>query len=181
MYSMFMKGYRRVVDGLERIELWVSTFLLGGLVLLVLLEVISRYLFNRPFPWVLELSMFLITYIIFIAVPALYKGRSLVIIEFVFKRLSEKIQKTISFLWELLIGFFFVYLMIASYHFLKVQMRYRSPGLDIPVAYFTLPLLFCSISMLIFNLYFILTHVETFLKGKGGMNGISNERREKET
>jgi TRAP-type C4-dicarboxylate transport system permease small subunit len=167
MYGTFMRGYKRVVDGLERIELWISTFLLGVLVLLVLLEVISRYLFNRPFPWVLELSMFLITYIIFIAVPALYKGRSLITIEFVFKRLSEKIQKTIIFLWELLIGFFFVYLMIASYQFLKVQMRYRSPGLDIPVAYFTLPLLLCSISMLIFNLYFILTHVGTFLKGKG--------------
>jgi len=167
MYSTFMKGYKRLIDQLERIELWISTFLLGVLVLLVLLEVISRYLLNRPFPWVLELSTFLITYIIFIAVPALYKGRSLVIIEFVFKRLPERIQKAILFLWELLIGFFFVYLMIASYQFLKVQMRYRSPGLDIPVAYFTLPLFLCSISMLIFNLYFILAHVGTFLKGKG--------------
>jgi TRAP-type transport system small permease protein len=167
MFSTFMKGYKRLVDQLERIELWISTFLLGVLILLVLLEVVSRYLLNRPFPWVLELSTFLITYIVFIAVPALYKGRSLVIIEFVFKLLSEKMQKTIIFLWELLIGFFFAYLMIASYQFLKVQMRYRSPGLDIPVAYFTLPLLLCSISMLIFNLYFILTHVGTFLKGKG--------------
>ena len=96
----------------------------------------------------------------------MYKGRSLVIIEFVFNRLSEKIQKTIAFLWELLIGFFFVYLMIASYQFMEVQMRYRSPGLDIPVAYFTLPLVFCSISMLIFNVYFILGHLEAFLKGK---------------
>ena len=92
---MFMKGYKRLVDGLERIELWMSTFLLGVLVLLVLIEVSSRYLFNRPFPWVLELSMFLITYIIFLAVPALYKGRSLITIEFIFKRLSEKIQETI--------------------------------------------------------------------------------------
>ena len=51
-----MKGYKWLVDGLERLELWISTFLLGVLILLVLLEVVSRYLLNRPFPWVLELS-----------------------------------------------------------------------------------------------------------------------------
>ncbi len=97
----------------------------------------------------------------------MYKGRSLVIIEFVFNRSApKKLNRSILFFWELLIGFFFVYLMIASYQFMEVQMRYRSPGLDVPVAYFTLPLLLCSISMLIFNLYFILGHLEAFLKGK---------------
>ena len=161
-----MRGYKRVVDRLERIELWISTFLLGVLIFIVLLEVVSRYLLNRPFPWVLELSTVLITYTVFIGVPAMYKGRSLVIIEFVFNRLPQKAQQIVLFFWELLIGFFFVYLMVASYQFMGVQMRYRSPGLDVPVAYFTLPLLLCSISMLIFNLYFILGHLEVLLKGK---------------
>lgn len=168
MYSTFLNGYRRLVNGLERIELWFATVLLGILILLVLLEVVSRYLFNRPFPWVLELSTVLITYAVFIGVPAMYKGRSLVIIEFVFNRLPGRIQQIVLFFWELLIGFFFIYLMVASYQFMGVQMRYRSPGLDVPVAYFTLPLLLCSISMLIFNLYFILCHLEAFLKGNRG-------------
>jgi len=168
MYSTFLNGYRRLVNGLERIELWFATVLLGILILLVLLEVVSRYLFNRPFPWVLELSTVLITYAVFIGVPAMYKGRSLVIIEFVFNRLPGRIQQIVLFFWELIIGFFFIYLMVASYQFMGVQMRYRSPGLDVPVAYFTLPLLLCSISMLIFNLYFILCHLEAFLKGNRG-------------
>jgi TRAP-type C4-dicarboxylate transport system permease small subunit len=82
--------------------------------------------------------------------------------------LPGRIQQIVLFFWELLIGFFFIYLMVASYQFMGVQMRYRSPGLDVPVAYFTLPLLLCSISMLIFNLYFILCHLEAFLKGNRG-------------
>ena len=168
MYSTFLNCYRRLVNCLERIELWFATVLLGILILLVLLEVVSRYLFNRPFPWVLELSTVLITYAVIIGVPAMYKGRSLVIIEFVFNRLPGRIQQIVLFFWELLIGFFFIYLMVASYQFMGVQMRYRSPGLDVPVAYFTLPLLLCSISMLIFNLYFILCHLEAFLKGNRG-------------
>jgi TRAP-type transport system small permease protein len=166
MYSTCMKGYKWLVDGLERIELWISTFLLGILILIVLLEVVSRYLFNRPFPWVLEMSIFLISYIVFLGMPAMYKGRSLVIIEFVFNRLPKKVQQMILFSWEILIGFFFIFLMIASYQFCSVQMRYKSPALDIPFAYFTLPLFFCSISMLIFNAYFIIGHLEGFLKGK---------------
>ncbi len=163
-----MRRYKWLVDRLERIELWLSTLLMGVLILIVMLEVVSRYLFNRPFPWVLELTMLLISYIVFIGAAAMYKGRSLVIIEFVFNRLPKKVQQTVLFFWELLIGFFFFYLLIASYQFMSVQMRYKSPTLDIPVAYFTLPLFICSISMLIFNIYFILGHLETFVKGEEG-------------
>ena len=121
--------------------------------IIVLTEVASRYLFNRPFPWTLELSILIIKYIVFLGVPPLYKGRSLVILEFIFKRLPLKGQEILSFLWEILIGIFFTYLMVASYQFFSVQLRYKSPALDIPFAYFTLPLFFCSISVLIFNIY----------------------------
>jgi len=161
-----MSWYKKVVDGLEKVELWLSTILLGGLTLIVLMEVVSRYLLNRPFPWVLELSIFLMTYIVFIGAPAMYKGKSLVIIEFVFRKLPAPARKFVLFFWEILIGFFSVVLGVATYQFMLVQMRYKSPTLDIPVAYFTLPLLLCSISMLIFNVYFILDHLEGFRKGK---------------
>ena len=164
----FMEKYKRFVDGLEWIELWISALLLGGIMIITLTEVASRYLFNRPFPWALELSILIITYVVFLGVPALYKGRSLVILEFIFKRLSPKAQGILSFLWEILIGIFFTYLMIASYEFFSVQLRYKSPALDIPFAYFTLPLFFCSISMLIFNIYFILSHIENSLRRNSG-------------
>ncbi len=161
-----MSWYKKVVDGLEKVELCLSTILLGGLTLIVLMEVVSRYLLNRPFPWVLELSVFLMTYIVFIGAPAMYKGRSLVIIEFVFRKLPAPARKYVLFFWEVLIGFFSVILAVATYQFMLVQMRYKSPTLDIPVAYFTLPLFLCAISMLIFNGYFILGHLETFLRGE---------------
>jgi len=163
-----MKRYKWFVDWLERIELWISALLLGGLMIITLAEVGSRYLLNRPFPWALELSILIITYVVFIGVPALYKGRSLVILEFIFKRLPSRVQEVLSFLWEVLVGIFFTYLMIASYEFFSVQLRYKSPALDIPFAYFTLPLFFCSISMLIFNIYFILSHIESSLRRNSG-------------
>ena len=168
MYPKLMSRYKTLVDRLEKIELWLGTFLLTFLTLIVLLEVVSRYLFNRPYPWVLELTILLMTYMVFVAVPALYKGRSLVIIEFFFRKLPASLRKFILFFWEILIGFFSVVLTISTYQFMLVQMRYKSPTLDIPVAYFTFPLLLCAISMLIFNIYFILGHLETFLKGKKG-------------
>jgi len=166
----FMKGYKWFVYWLEKVELWISALLLGCLMIITLSEVASRYLFNSPFPWALELSILIITYVVFLGVPALYKGRSLVILEFIFKRLSLKAQGILSFLWEIFVGIFFTYLMIASYEFLSVQLRYKSPALDIPFAFFTLPLFLCSISMLIFNIYFILEHLEGFRKGKRGLD-----------
>jgi TRAP-type C4-dicarboxylate transport system permease small subunit len=168
MFHSLVKVYERFIDILEKIETWISCLLLGILIFVALMEVVSRYLFSRPFPWALESCTLLFTYTVFIGIPPMYKGKRLVIIEYVFKRLPIRIQKMILFFWEILFGFFFVYLAIASYQFLSMQMRYRSPGLNIPFGYFTLPLLVCSVSMLLFNVYFIGGQLKGYIGNKEG-------------
>jgi len=171
MYDLWMKKYKFFIDWIERIELWFSTFLLGALTLLVMTEVISRYLFKRPFPWVMELSMIMITYIVFIGIPVMYKQKALIILEFLFNRLPIKGQRYLALIWEVVIGIFMVYLIVATYELLSIQKRYTSPTLDISFQFFSLPVLFCGLSMLMFNLYFILEHLREIVhQGKKEMD-----------
>ena len=165
------KKCERVINLLAKIEFIISTLLLAALILVALLEVVSRYVFSKPFPWVLEVCTLFFSYIVFVGIPPMYRERRLVTIEFVFRRLPEKVQKTLPLYWEMLFGFFFVYLTIASYQFISIQMRYRSPALNIPFGYFTFPVLICSISMIIFNVYFIVDHLRGYLgKREGTVN-----------
>ena len=180
MFRTFMKGYKRLIDGIERAELFVASFLLGVLACIIMMEVVSRYFLNHPFPWVFELTMFLFTYIVFVGMPVMYKQKSLIILEFIFRRLPFRAQRYLSLIWEILIGTFMVFLMVSSYELQDLQKRYTSPTLDISFQFFTIPILFCGASILLFNGYVILTHVKKIagkegeelvvdkLEGKGG-------------
>jgi len=160
MFPKFMKGYRWLVDWIERVEIFVASFLLGFLACIIMMEVVSRYFFNHPFHWVFELTMFLITYVVFLGMPAMYKQKSLIILEFLFNRLSPRVKWYLSLIWEIFIGVFLVFLSVATYELQLVQRRYTSPTLDISFQYFTLPILLCAISMFLFNIDVILTLIQ---------------------
>ena len=164
MFPKFMKGYKWLIDWIERVEVFIASFLLGLLACIIMMEVISRYFFKHPFHWVFELTMFMITYVVFIGFPAMYKQKSLIILEFVFNRLSSKFQKQLALIWEILIGIFLVFLSVATYELQLVQKRYTSPTMDISFQYFTIPILFCAVSMFLFNIYSIIDHLSGILR-----------------
>lgn len=180
MFPKLMNGYKQLIDWIEKAEVFIASFLLGVLACIIMMEVVSRYCLNHPFPWVFELTLFLFTYIVFIGMPAMYKQNSLIILEFLFRRLPFRAQRYIHLIWEILIGVFMVFLIVSSYELQALQKRYTSPTLDISFQFFTIPILFCGASVLLFNGYVILTHVlkitgkegeesvEGRLEGKGG-------------
>jgi TRAP-type C4-dicarboxylate transport system permease small subunit len=167
MFSNFMKRYKGLIDWVERIENFLASFLLGVLACVIMMEVVSRYLLNHPFPWVFELTMFMITYIVFLGFPVMYKKKSLIILEFLFNRLSRKTQEYLFLIWEVLIGVFMVFLIVSSYELQEMQKRYTSPTLDISFQFFTIPILFCGASILLFNVYVILTHIKKMTGQEG--------------
>lgn len=175
-----MRGYKRLIDGIEKVEIFIASFLLGILACIIMMEVVSRYCLNHPFPWVFELTMFLFTYIVFVGMPVMYKQKSLIILEFLFRRMPFRAQQYLYLIWEVLIGVFMVFLIVSSYELQNLQKRYTSPTLDISFQFFTIPILFCGVSILLFNGYVIFTHVKKIagkegeelvvdkLEGKGG-------------
>jgi len=162
-----MKRYKGLIDWVERIENFLASFLLGVLACVIMMEVVSRYLLNHPFPWVFELTMFMITYVVFLGFPVMYKKKSLIILEFLFNRLSRKTQEYLFLIWEVLIGVFMVFLIVSSYELQEMQKRYTSPTLDISFQFFTIPILFCGASILLFNVYVILTHIKKMTGQEG--------------
>lgn len=168
MFSRFMNCYKRIIDFVERVEIFIASFLLGVLACIIMMEVVSRYCLNHPFPWVFELTLFLFTYIVFVGMPTMYKRNSLIILEFIFRRLPFRAQRTIHLIWEILIGVFMVFLIVSSYELQSLQKRYTSPTMDISFQFFTLPILFCGVSILLFNGYVVLMLIKKMRKKEGG-------------
>jgi TRAP-type C4-dicarboxylate transport system permease small subunit len=160
MFKRFMLGYKWLIEWIEKGEVFIASLLLAILACVIMVEIVSRYILKHPFPWVLELSMLMITYIVFLGFPVMYKQKSLVVIEFLFNKLSLRLKRYLSLIWEVMVGIFMAFLVIATYKLQWVQRRYTSPTLDISFRFFTIPILFCSALIFFFNIYFILTHLE---------------------
>jgi len=167
MFARFMNGYKRLTDWIEKAEIFISSFILGILACIIMMDVIGRYFFSHPFTWVFELTMLLFAYIVFVGMPVMYKQKSLIILEFIFRQLPSKAQQYLYLIWELLIGTFAVFLIISSYELQNLQKRYTSPTLDISYQFFTIPILFCGVSILLFNLYTILMQVQKITGREG--------------
>jgi TRAP-type mannitol/chloroaromatic compound transport system permease small subunit len=100
-----MKKFLRVVDRISEISGKAVSFFIIPLGVVILIEIVSRYLFNRPTIWVHEVSQMIFgAYVILLGAYALQRG-SHVNVEILYGRFRPRTRAAIDlFTWVL---FFF--------------------------------------------------------------------------
>lgn len=95
---------------LREIDLGISIFCLGFLVLITLYGVIMRYFINRPLIWLEECQMFLIIWTVFFGGSAAFRYKNHVAIEILVDIFNPKIQKIIYRITAVIILFILLFL-----------------------------------------------------------------------
>ena len=118
------------------IEEWTAAMLLIAVSLLTFLQVIMRYFFSFPLPWVEEAARYLMIFMIFIAsAAALYRKEhlSIEILDFL---LSDNKLKVVSIFHQVIITIFTLILTYVAYQFvvMQIQIGQKSPALQLPMA-----------------------------------------------
>jgi len=89
-----MKSFLRTADRLFDRVIVVCAWIAGGLMMLALaavcVDVLMRYFFNRPLPWVLQLSEYVLLYIPFLAAAYVLREESHIRIDILLNRLSRR-------------------------------------------------------------------------------------------
>lgn len=101
----------------------IAMFLLVGLIVLILVELISRNLLNLSIPWAIEVSEYLLAYIVFLGTPWVLKEDGHVKFSLVIDRLSLKnkiiasiISNIIGFIATIIVSFFASLQIISLYN-----------------------------------------------------------------
>ncbi|MGI5966416.1 MAG: TRAP transporter small permease, partial [Anaerotruncus rubiinfantis] len=127
-----MNLLRKAWDILMKLVEYVIVFGLVAICLILLYQVISRYLFNKPLIWSEELSLFLLTWVCFIGVSYGIKHRMHIRMSSLVKVFPLQAQKFLAILVDLLcIGGFLAVMPDSWAYFLK-QCFIRSPGMQLP-------------------------------------------------
>ena len=145
---------KKFIDNLEE-YIGGSMFLLMLIVLVV--QILSRQLFNAPLRWSEGLAKFLFVYVGYFGVSASLKENSHVYIEFFVEQMPEKVQKIIDVAIQIMILFILVIMFYIGVQITirKVPVEIVSLGISYSYMYAALP----AISLLM-----IYRHVERNIK-----------------
>lgn len=122
---------------LERVTNVLMIVSIASVVLLILIQVVLRYVFGRPLFWVEELSRYLLLWSVFLSMSRGMKIGAFPSIEILVGRLSEQRQKTCFAVQKLLVLVFTVMMVREGSRLLSLaKLRNQlSPALRMPMAW----------------------------------------------
>ena len=101
---------RKADEFLASLEKWIITLLTGALVLILMSQVILRYVFSRPLFWAEEISVQLLVFITLFGLSLLLKSQQMIAIDMIIgalpARLKSKVQMALQVVSLAVIVFF---------------------------------------------------------------------------
>lgn len=118
---------RRLVSGLDDV---INVMLLASVVVVMAVQVFSRYVLNHSLGWTSEAATILFAWLIFLGAPSMLKRQSHMGVWF-FNWATSGMQLLVRVLIELVCGFFYVALLIGGLDLVKIGWLSVTPAMEI--------------------------------------------------
>ncbi|WP_144478232.1 TRAP transporter small permease [Cytobacillus oceanisediminis] len=128
---------QQVVKAIDMINKMVGILLalmLGVMSILIILQVISRFVINLPLTWSEELSRYLMIYIVFLGASLAMRHNKLISIELLPETLTGNKRKSVIILVMIISIIFFGILFMQGIDMLPLVQMQSSPGLQLSMA-----------------------------------------------
>lgn len=168
-------AYKKLPLLIESIIMKISVFLFGIMLVSTLLQVISRYIFQRPFVWTQELIRFLFIWIIYLGCALVSKKDEHIRIDFFLLRLPMRIRFIITLLTNILLILFFLVVIIAGINMIIVNYKVKTPALRVSWMYFYLGITSSVFLMLIYKFDHFVRQIMLIWKDKVWRNKSKNK------
>ena len=123
--------YKRIL----RLETWLSMSLLVAMFMLVILQVVSRYVFQSPLPWTEELARYVMIWMIFIASAHLASTGGHIVITVIDSVLPRAWVKWVAVLSYLIVAVACFFLIPSGWKFVSRMFRAASPAMSLPMGW----------------------------------------------
>ncbi|MEM5780391.1 MAG: TRAP transporter small permease [Lawsonibacter sp.] len=131
-----MKKENKLLSFLGNLDIAVASLTLALLIVLTVLGVLWRRVFNHPFTWLEEVQLACMVWIVFSAGGAAFRYGNHVAIEMVVDLFPKKIQKVMEWIISVVVVLVLAYLFKQSLGFIQIFLKSgrSTPMLDIPYA-----------------------------------------------
>jgi TRAP-type C4-dicarboxylate transport system permease small subunit len=172
MHHSYLKGYKHILDIMEKVLMVICALLFAGVVTLSAIEIFTRYFLNYSSTISGELGLILMTWIYFLGFTILFKRGEDVVMEYFFRRLPNGIRRFVEWLTHLAILIFLSTLVWNSIKFYRMTSTMEHPFLPIKYSYTVQPILVGSFLALVVAVYFLWEKTDAVIRER-----LSIERR----
>lgn len=136
------RSIQKVDKCLSMIENAVIIFGLSAMFLILLAQVIMRYVFSRPLTWSEEAARFIFVYVSFIGISYAYRQKGHIRMEVVVNLFPQAVRRGLEVLINLGTIALFCYMIPFSFRFIGIQAGVKATATHIPmsIVYTALPL-----------------------------------------
>lgn len=136
-----MTFFTTLCEGLMRVTMWLIGALVGGIVVITLAAVWTRYVMNAPLSWTEQVSRIMFVWVTFLGAAVLYRQRLHITIDMFIQMLPNALRKLMYWVVELSVLAFIVVFLIYGYRLSVTTLGQTFGALDITPAtfYFAAP------------------------------------------
>ena len=136
------RSIQKVDKCLSMIENAVIILGLSAMFLILLAQVIMRYVFSRPLTWSEEAARFIVVYVSFIGISYAYRQKGHIRMEVVVNLFPQAVRRGLEVLINLGTIALFCYMIPFSFRFIGIQAGVKATATHIPmsIVYTALPL-----------------------------------------
>lgn len=145
----------------SNLELIVASVLFCITLLLVMLNVITRYVFKTAIPWSEEFATGCFVWTAFIGAAACYKHRAHVGVDLLVNKLPLKGQNVVKIIIDVLLFVICIVYFYLSIKYIKRSARKPTPILGISSAYISFSLVLAFLDMSVWSVIFILRDLKS--------------------
>lgn len=162
-----MEKLDEILKKINSISLKFAALLLVISSVMIILQVILRYIFQFSFSWIEELSRYLIIYIVMLASSHLLKNNENPFVEIIYENMSPKIKYIVNSIFYILITLFLIFLLVIGVRTSLASINKLTPALRIKwtIPYFAIPI--GALLMLIQTPYLFLKNRSDYIKARG--------------
>jgi len=153
--------YRQLLDRLRRIEIFCALSMFGFIILIITMQVIFRYFFNKPFSWVEELASLLLIYLTFITADIVYAQKGHLSVVYFVGFLTNRQRTILNIVLYAAIEIFLIAMIPSCIALFKMQWgHFAAAVIIIPKSFWSLPVPVAFVSMFLTTLDFIVEEFE---------------------
>ena len=133
-----------------------------GVILIVSLQVLLRYLFNFGLIWAQEISELMILGAYFFGISYVYKSKQYLVIDVLFEKFNDRVKVVLFVISQILTILFCMMLFVELLGIAPGQLRMKTYILRFPQFYSSIPLLIASASMVLTSIYYLIKILSEF-------------------
>lgn len=160
---------------IKKIENAAAIYLILQMVALVLLQVFFRYVLASPLVWTEELSRLTMIWLVYIGTIIAFRDREHIAVDVLVMNAPKQIKKYIDMINGILIFIFNVTMVFIGYQLAMKQFVSKSAALQIPMPWFTFPIIVATLMMAVRAILFLFYKEDSNRSDTVSIEGASQE------